>query len=191
MHMLGELMMYVLSALILALGAVSLFVQKVYKVDQDTGEKIEIELPLLGKLKTNYPALAFAFLGAGLAAFTFNRTYEVTDQWVIFGQFKAPDSGPIDWTKGALTLFPKPFDPQLEKDGSFNIELTIPRSRKFEDVVGQITYSNWSGNVSAKILVDEEYQKFKKGDPTILKAAAGTTRRYKPVEVTVIPKATD
>jgi hypothetical protein len=187
----NELAMYVLSALILALGGVSLFIQKVYKVDQETGGKIEIELPWFGKLRTNYPALAFAFIGAGMATFTFNKTCEVRDQWVIHGQFKTPDSGAIDWTKGVLTLFPKQFNPILEKDGSFHIELNLPRSRKFEDVVGQISYFNWSGNVSAAILVDEEYQKFKRGDPTFLKMAEGTTRRYGPVEVRVLPKATN
>lgn len=189
--MFNELAMYVLSALILALGGVSLFVQKVYKVDQETGEKIEIELPLLGKLKTNYPALAFAFIGAGLAVFTFNRTCELKDQWVISGQFKTPDSGAIDWTKGVLTLYPKQFNHSLDPDGSFHIELNLPRGRKFEDVIGQISYFNWSRNAFADIMVDEEYQKFKKGDSTFLKTAAGTTRRYKPVEIKVVPKVAD
>jgi hypothetical protein len=189
--MFNELAMYVLSALILALGGVSLFVQKVYKTDQETGEKIEIELPLLGKLKTNYPALAFAFIGAGLAVFTFNKTCELKDQWVISGQFKMPDSGAIDWTKGVLTLYPKQFNPALEKDGSFHIELSIPKNRKFEDMFGQISYYNWARNIYADIMADDEYQKFKTGGSTLLKTAAGTTRRYKPVEVRVPEGATD
>ncbi len=182
--------MYVLSALVLALGGVSLFVQKVY-ADQETGTKIEVELPLLGKLRTNYPALAFVFIGAGMATFTFNRTFEVKDQWVISGSFKTADSRAIDWTKGVLTLYPRQANPILERDGSFHVELILPRSRKFEDEFGQISYFNWSGNVSATIMVDEEYQKLKKGDATILKTAEGTTRRYGPVEVRVIPKATN
>jgi hypothetical protein len=189
--MFNEVAMYVLAALVLALGGVSLFVQKVYKVDQGTGEKIEIELPWFGKLSTNYPALAFAFIGAAMATFTFNKTCEVKDLWVIYGQFKTPDSGAIDWSKGVVNLFPKQINPVLEKDGSFHIELNIPRGRTFEDVVGQISYFNWSKNVFAAIVVDSEYRKFKSGDSTMLQAAAGTTRRYRPVEVSVIPRVTE
>jgi hypothetical protein len=189
MNMLNELAMYVLAALVLALGGVSLFVQKVYKVDKETGEEVEIELPWFGKLKTNYPALAFAFIGAAMAIFTFNRTYEVTDQWVISGSFKAADSPAIDWSKGVLTLYPKQFNPDIQPDGSFHIELPLPRTRKFEDVIGQISYFNWSRNAYADIMVVEEYQKFKKSDSsTFLKTAQGTTRRYGPVEVRVAPK---
>ena len=186
----NELAMYVLSALVLALGGVSLFVQKVYKVDKDTGEEIQIELPWFGKLRTNYPALAFAFIGVAMAIFTFNRTVEVTDQWVISGSFKAPDASAIDWSKGILTLYPKQFIPDIQPDGSFHIELPLPRTRQFEDIIKSISYFNWSGNACADIMVDEDYQKFKKSDSsTFLKTAEGRTRRYGPVEVRVAPKS--
>ena len=164
---------------------------KKYMRTREHGTKIKVELPLLGKLRTNYPALAFVFIGAGMALFAFNRTFEVKDQWVISGSFKTADSRAIDWTKGVLTLYPRQSNPILERDGSFHIELILPRSRKFEEEFGQISYFNWSGNVSATILVDEEYQKFKKGDASFLKTGAGRTRRYGPVEVRVIPKATN
>jgi len=83
--MFSEIAMYVLSALILALGGVSLFAQKVRKVDKETGEETIIELPFFGKLRTNYPALAFAFIGAAMAVFTLEKTLESSDQWVITG----------------------------------------------------------------------------------------------------------
>jgi hypothetical protein len=186
----NEMAMYILSGLVLALGGVSLFVQKVYTVDQESGAKIEMELPLLGKMKTNYPALGFAFLGVGLAIFTFSKTCEIRDQWVISGHFKAPEARTIEWSKGVLTLYPKQFNHSIKPDGSFLIELSLLRSRKFEDVVGQISYYNWSGNAYAEIMVNEEYQKYKRGAPTVLEAAEGRTRRYGPVEVRVVQKAT-
>lgn len=184
----NEIAMYILSAIILALGAISLLTQKLRAVDQE-GKEVIIELPFFGKLRTNYPAVAFAFIGAGLAAFTYAKTCELNDQWVINGQFTAPESGTIDWTKGSVMIRPAMLWPNINQDGTFEIQGSIRRGVKFEDVVEQITYSNWcGGKYTARIMTKEEYNKHKAGEPSNLQNVDSTMRVYKPMAVDFIPE---
>jgi len=185
----NELAMYGLSAMVFLLGVVSLFVQKIYKVDEKTGEKTEIDLPFFGKLKTNYPALAFAFIGAAMATYTFHGR-SVKDNWLIRGEFKGPDSYPIDWNwdDGILAIYPCDLSTKMNPNGKFDIKLQLPRGYKFEDVMQEISYSNKSGKtyIDARIPVVKEYESFKKSqESSQLKMIGATTRIYKPITVEV------
>lgn len=187
--MFSEIAMYVLSALILALGGVSLFAQKVRKVDKESGEETIIELPFFGKLRTNYPALAFAFIGAAMAVFTLEKTLESKDQWVITGEFTAPDSQAIDWTDGALILSPSKLTPSINPDGGFTIQGLIQRGRKFEDVVKQISYCNWCGDLySGSISTEKEYKNYMNEKNSILEEVGDLERIYRPVTVRMTPR---
>ena len=53
---------YLLAGLCFVLGFVALLKQKTY-IDSQTNQPTEIELPFVGKLTTNYPALGFVFIG--------------------------------------------------------------------------------------------------------------------------------
>ena len=171
--------MYLLSAFVICLGGISLFTQKVYKLDK---QKTIVELPFFGKLTTNYPALAFGFIGAAMAIYTFSRTsVSGFQQWSIYGSFEAPSSQSVQWRDGSLLVSPKQFQLAMNPDGSFEIQGTTKKGESFEDVVKQITYAN--GSYIGTIRVDEEYEKYKKGKSTCLEAAQDTTRRYKPVEI--------
>ncbi len=175
----GQAAMYILSFFVIALGGISLFVQRIYKLDKE-GEKTVIELPFVGRLTTNYPALGFVFIGAAMAIFAFSRTG--AEQWFVTGQFKAPPSKKVEWTKGWLTVYPKSFDTSIDANGSFQIVGNLRSGEKFEDVVGQITYAD--ENFTGKILTAEAYEDYKKSLPTAaLERISDTTRNYKPVEV--------
>jgi hypothetical protein len=52
---------YGFAVLLAVLGLVALLKQKTY-LDSKTGQPTQIEIPLIGKMKTNYPALIFVFL---------------------------------------------------------------------------------------------------------------------------------
>ena len=189
--MFSEIAMYVLSALILGLGGVSLFTQKVSKVDKESGEEIIVELPFFGKLRTNYPAFAFAFIGAAMAVFTLEKTLESADadQWVIAGEFTAPDSQAIDWTKGALILSPNKLTSSINPDGTFTIQGPIQRGCKFEDVVKQISYCNWCEDLySGMILTGKEYKNYMNEENSILKEVGDNERVYRPVTVRMTPR---
>ena len=56
------IILYAIAALSIILGFIALIKQKVY-LDKDTKKQTELEIPILGKLKTNYPSLVFVFLG--------------------------------------------------------------------------------------------------------------------------------
>ena len=57
---------YLLAGLCFVLGFVALLKQKTY-IDSQTNQPTEIELPFVGKLKSNFPALVFVVVGAFLA----------------------------------------------------------------------------------------------------------------------------
>ena len=64
----------IISIIGIILGFVALITQKIY-INPETSEATEVEIPFIGKIKTNYPALVFAFLGFGLAFYVFNKAY--------------------------------------------------------------------------------------------------------------------
>ncbi|HTT38609.1 MAG TPA: hypothetical protein VMH32_13180 [Burkholderiales bacterium] len=175
--------MYALAALCLVLGFVALLAQKTY-VDTKTNQPTEVELPLVGKLKTNYPALVFVAVGAFLAAFTWSKPRDLgEEQWTITGSLRQPAGATIKWEEGALVLLPKAFDVALASNGTFQIAGSIPKGEKFEDVITSILYTN--GKVSGQINVAEEYKKFQAHQPSLVKSAGARLRDYAPVTLTV------
>ncbi len=177
----GQAAMYILSFFVIVLGGISLFVQRIYKLDKE-GDKTVIELPFLGRLSTNYPALAFVFIGAGMAIFAFSRTG--AEQWFVTGQFKAPPSKKVEWTTGLVTVEPRSFNVSIGRDGSFQIVGNLTSGEKFEDVVGQITYTD--ENFTGRIPTAKAYEDYKKSLPTAVLDSMSDTkheRDYKPVEV--------
>ncbi len=183
-----EIFLYGLSTLIVLLGGLSLVLQKVYKIDGRKGEKTIVELPLFGKLSTNYPAIAFVFIGVALAAYTLDKTWESPEKWFISGSFSAPKGEVVNWQKGTLRLSPPFLEPSVDRDGSFTIVGDIKKGRMFEEVVKQIAYDNNSRDgkiLSARIMVGSQYNSFLKKEESLIKEAEKNTRIYKPVELDV------
>ena len=80
-----------LSFLSVALGFVALLAQRTY-LDKETQKPVEIEIPVFGKMKSNYPALLFVFLGFALAFYAFDKSYPPPKvEWVVTGALKAQD----------------------------------------------------------------------------------------------------
>lgn len=184
----GEMVLYGLSTLIVLLGGVSLVLQKVYKVDSATGEKTIVEIPVFGKLSTNYPAIVFVFIGAALATYTLNKTWETDDHWVVSGSFHTPNAEIINWERGNLRISPKKYHMSVSPDGTFEIQGEIRKGRDFEEEVKQITYENCScdGKVfGASIMAESEYNNFIKKEKSLVEGAGKNTRRYKAVEVNI------
>ena len=71
----GIYISYAISGMSIVLGFIALLTQRIY-VDTNTQKTIQMEIPILGKMKTNYPALAFVFLGFVLALVAVNKTPE-------------------------------------------------------------------------------------------------------------------
>jgi hypothetical protein len=177
---------YSLTAFCFLLGFVALLKQKTY-IDSQTNQPTDIELPLIGKLKSNYPALAFVIVGAFLAYAGWSKTPTDLgdDQWSITGSFVAPNNANVKWEDGNLVLLPRTFEPAELQDGRFMIQASIQKGKRFEDVVSAIVYTN--GKVSAQINVEDEYNKRISGRPSLLQTHSKTSRDYAPQVVAVYP----
>jgi hypothetical protein len=172
---------YALSGLCFVLGFIALLLQKTY-VDSQTNQPTEIELPLVGKLKSNFPALIFVVVGTFLAYAAWSKPPDQGDEeWTITGSFLPPKGETVNWQEGTLAILPKTFDSVELQDGRFEIQGSIPKGKKFEDVVTAIIYSK--DNVSAQINVGDEYKKFVAGEQSLLKSCDDNSREYSPETV--------
>ena len=98
--MLPQIIMYIISISSIILGFVALILQKTY-LDPETQKPTEVEVPVIGKLKTNYPALVFVFLGFAGAFYSFQRS-QVKEkvQWTIQGSLVDSAHRIKDWSNG-------------------------------------------------------------------------------------------
>src|SRR6266849_2316656 len=127
---------YGISLAAIVLGFIALLKQKTY-IDRHTKQPTEIELPILGKMKTNAPALTFVFLGVGLALVAFEKSYPPKKvEWTVEGSFKNLPGKHVDWPNGTLALHPTDLKPgPVSTGGKFTITAMIDEGKSFEDVV--------------------------------------------------------
>lgn len=166
------------------LGFVALLKQKTY-IDRHTRQPTEIELPLVGKMKTNAPALAFVFLGVAVALVAFEKSYPPKKvEWTVQGSFKKVPGKQIDWPTGTLALHPTDFKPEVSTAGTFTITAMIEEGRSFEEAIELIDYSHPSGSV--QLSPKQEYSRYLEHDTSsLVQATTETTRRFKPLTLTV------
>lgn len=186
-HLPDALVMYALAALSFVLGFAALFMQKNY-IDSRSNQVTEIELPLVGKLKTNYPALVFVMVGFALAVVVWMNPRDLgEEEWTITGSMKLPESEKVKWEEGSIVVLPRGFQGAPEKTGTFTISGHIPKGKKFEDVASTIMYSH--PDVSGHIDVLQEYRKYVARDPTtLLKNADNRIRDYSSMDFDVFNK---
>lgn len=181
-------MMYLafgISIILIILGFIALIFQKTY-IDANTLQPTEIDIPIFGKMKSNYPSLVFVFLGVVVAFYTINICkLPVTHPWVIDGKLISNTEN-IDWRDGQLIVFPREISTSIEANGQFRIGLDIEVGKKFEDIIQRIDYSH--PKASNFILPESELSKFDDNKPSLLKAQSSNSRTYKPLEVEIYPK---
>jgi len=173
------LMAFGLAILSILLGFVALLTQRIY-LDANTQKPVDIDVPLLGKMKTNYPALVFVFLGFFFAYIVLEKQPKEKKEieWDINGAFTDPKIN--DWQAGGkLILFPTKITPNVDKNGKFTISMKIEEGKSFEDMIEKIEYSHNDGEVT--IYPRDEYSAYVKGDTCKLEKAVSHIRTYKPV----------
>jgi hypothetical protein len=175
----NDMPMYIaagIGVLLIILGFVALLAQRIY-FDPKTQTPIEIDIPILGKMKANYPALIFVFLGCALAIYGVSQAQESEVQWQVDGMITADMRG-LDWQQGHLAVFPSKLETNIEADtGKFTIRLAIEEGKTLEDVIERIDYSHRNGNVI--FFPKKEFEQYKNNKPTILLNATNRTRTYK------------
>lgn len=134
--------------LLILLGWVALLAQRIY-IDPRTNAASEIEVPILGKMKANYPALVFVFLGCVVIAlgFTQYKGGVRTNRWLIDGSIISDTKG-RNWQRGHLAVFPASTKMGIDPEtAAFSIELDIEEPKTFEDVIERIQYTHPDGNM--------------------------------------------
>ena len=177
----GDKIIYALAALCFVLGFVALLMQKTY-IDNKTHRPTEIELPMIGKLKTNFPALVFVLIGAFLVAFVWSKPSDLgEEQWTVTGSLHIPAGQTIKWQDGTFALLPRGWSSSSNPNGTFEMTGPVKRGRKFEDTWTHIVYAN--GDFNAQINILDEYNKFVAKKPSLILSVTDKTRDYAPVNV--------
>lgn len=171
-----------ISVLLILLGFIALLTQKIY-IDSRTNTLTEVEIPLFGKMKTNFPALIFVFFGCVLIFFAVEKFNEKVP-WLITGSLQNVGENDIDWSKGSVSLFPCDIDnPEIGEKGNFRILAKIEKGKTFEDIIERVHFDHPDG-ASYVLFPGKEYKKHSKRPlESLLEEYTYRTRLYKPLPV--------
>ncbi len=171
------LVIYGISTLAIVLGFVALLKQKVY-IDSNTNQPTEVDIPVVGKLKTNYPSLVFVFLGfcSLLYVFYHSKPKEKVE-WTVNGRLVDPQNQIQNWNDGELKVIPSSFKSNVDSQGCFEIQMKLEAGQNFEDVAEAIIYSHKRGNA----------QLIPKSDTSLLLKRTNHFRSYRPLQLEIIP----
>ena len=159
------------SVLLIVLGFIALLTQKIY-IDKETNEPTEVEVPIVGKIRTNYPALIFVFLGFSLAIVILERTSEQPqDEWTVRGRLSRDDGAEINWREGSIMLHPIGIETTIKDNGEFDITYFLEKGTSFYDKIKYIVYSHEEGNFT--FYPKAEHEKYKNNDESTLIEKAG------------------
>lgn len=177
-------LIFSLSALSIILGFIALLTQKIY-IDSDSKQLTQIEIPIIGKMKTNYPALIFVIGGLVLAYITIDQSFPPRKiSWEIRGSFISENSGNIDWDNGTLAVFPVDFKTSVRSDGVFIIQADIDEGKTFEEIVQYIDYSHKLG--TTQIYPQKQYTSYLNGEESLIDKTTKESRKYKPKPINLI-----
>ena len=100
-----------------------LFTQKFVQTEEGN---IEIELPIIGRLKTNKAAIAVAFLGMALMLLTFDRCSKIPETFEISGKVDLPGAKNQEGT--LIHIVPVQYQGATDSHGQFHFQ--FPRIGK-------------------------------------------------------------
>lgn len=176
-----------IAILSIVLGFIALVKQKTY-IDKETQKPTEIEVPILGKMKSNYPSLVFVFLGFAFAFYTVEKAQIIgeaewieKDIWHIEGRFIS-DEPNQKWTSDYLSFNPKRIVPAMNAEtGRYSVSLEIPRGQTFEDAYELIGYTD--RELSATIITKPALNDFNAGGNKYIEVSGDFYRKYHPVKI--------
>jgi hypothetical protein len=178
---------FCLAGLLIILGFVALLKQKTY-LDSATLQPVEIELPVVGKVKTNYPAVIFVLLGFVLAYVAFEKSFPPRKvEWRLDGLLTNtnPTNGTLKWSEGTLTLMPSELDPHIFNQGAFKVTALIEEGKTIEDVYEVLDFSHPKGSVH--IDLRQELKNHLQGKTNLISDLTDHTRTFKPLEIEPFP----
>jgi hypothetical protein len=175
---------FAIASLSIILGFVALLSQRIY-LDATTREATEVEVPFFGKIKSNYPALVFAFLGIALAGYAFQKAYPPPiESWTLKGRFAQPEGKDVDVT-GTLTLAQDPIvvSNNINTDGRLEIVVNLPKGKSIEEAFETLNYTY--AHAGAYIDLKKEYDAYVNGQASKILTATSHQRIFKDVPIDV------
>jgi hypothetical protein len=182
----AHIILYSIAGLSIILGFIALLKQKTY-LDPKTNEPTSVEISNIGKMKSNYPALVFAFLGFALAVIAMlNRDVPVVPKpgkvnWTIQGTIKNPKFDSItDYSDFTVELAEPEIECEVGSDGKYKIKLQLDSGQSLESKYDRLEFS--AGNEKIvnidPIYLRDELSNFKKGLKSKLRKVDTNYRRY-------------
>jgi hypothetical protein len=181
-----------IAVLALCLGFVALLRQHTY-LDPKTNAPIEIELPLLGRMKANYPALIFPFIAAFFGYLGFISREMPRTQWSVAGSVGYADGTLLniaDWKDLQIKVIPDRYNSTVNKDnaGRFAIDPALLDGFNFEDEITSVTFSlNKSPEyLSCQFSPKQEFDNWNdlsKREKSLIKDATQNSRMLKGVKL--------
>jgi len=179
MNMASADVLYGISALCIVLGFIALLKQRLY-IDERTREPTAVELPLFGKLKTNYPALVFVFIGAGLAVYAIHESPQ-KEPWTLTGSLTNPPGKHVKWTDGTITLIPQTVSSTIYENGQFEIHVPIEKGKSIANLYSILDYTVPEGNVQIDLL--KEYQASRQHRDSQIENISANNLTFKPIAI--------
>jgi hypothetical protein len=90
-------------------------------LDLKTNAPVEIELPLHGRMKANYPALIFPFIAAFFGYLGYISREMPRTQWSVAGTVGYADGNPVngaDWRELQIKVIPDRYNSTVSKDNA-------------------------------------------------------------------------
>src|SRR5258705_5810237 len=179
--------LYLIATICIILGFIALLKQKTY-LDSRTNQPTSIEIPRIGKMKSNYPALIFVFLGfaiAVLAMIRLNRDVQTSQSpskvlWTIKGTLKNPAFDSVDWNNFTLELREPDIKYDVPNNGLYEITFLLDSGITPESKYRRLEFTDENGryiNIDP-IFLDKELEKFNKNEKSKLRKKEINYREY-------------
>jgi len=115
-----------IGVLIIGVGAYLTYHQKVYVNPADNSVQTEVDIPLIGKLKTNIPALALCFVGLAPIYFGYNEMSHRAPNLVPFqGEITLDDASVADVDAITVGITSSAWSTLATPSGQLSIPVTI------------------------------------------------------------------
>lgn len=184
----------IIAVLALCLGFFALLRQHTY-LDPQTNAQLEIELPLLGKMKANYPALIFPFIAAFFGYLGYVARDPPRTNWTVAGTVGYANGNLLDtadWAKLQIKVVPDRYDATVSKEnegGRFKIAPALFDGSNFEDEITAVIFmlaKDGSELLSCQFSPKQELDNWKstsKHDDSLIQNAAQYSRTLKGVKL--------
>jgi hypothetical protein len=175
----------ILAGLMVCLGFIALLKQKTY-LDTQSG-KTAVDVPFVGKMTTNAPALVFVFLGFALALYAGKKSPTPLDSpvtWTLKGTFATPQHTNFTWSAGWLELVPTKTHVKMSNKGAFEVTTELKAGESITNSVDALVYTHDLG--SSQINLQQEVRNYLAGSNSLIESldAHTCTLIFRPLALT-------